>query len=407
MAKAVAAAAPGDEIIIDDDVWQDATVRIVGNGSETAPIRVHPVTPGGIEITGESRVRIGGSHLVVSGLNMRNIHDVSDWLQFRKDSKSLAAHCRVTDCVFAEDADFDPGIESRWIGIYGEHNEFDHCRVEGKKSRGTSLVVWLKEGLVAQHHVHHNFFGFRPVLGRNGGETIRVGDSKTSSLNASCVFEENVFERCNGEAECISNKSCENVYRRNLFREVQGTLSLRHGHRCLIEKNVFAGEHLKHTGGIRIIGEDQVVRDNYLADLGGTDARGAIVLQNGIADSPASGYSPVRRALIQGNHVIRCRETLVIGYADKDSPEATVAPNDCLLRGNALLAESKRTAITIHHAAGDTRWESNLVTGGALGIDPPESGGIDYRPGDPLAEFVPPPPDLRFVELAGPSWSDK
>lgn len=405
LTAAVSKARPGDDVVIEDGVWRDVHVRIVGNGASSAPIRIRPATPGGLQITGVSRVRIGGSHLVVSGLRLRNIRDVSDWFQFREDSKNPARHCRTTDCVFEEDEEFDPGrMDSRWVGIYGEDNEFDHCRVEGKKSRGTSVAIWLQEGLDASHHVHHNQFGYRPPLGRNGGETIRVGDSKTLSINAACLFEKNIFERCNGEAECISNKSCENVYRFNLFREVQGTLSLRHGHRCRVEANVFLGSDVKHTGGIRIIGEDHLVRGNYLANLGGTKARGALVLQNGIPNSPASGYSPVRRAVVRDNHIIRCRESLVIGYADKDSPSSIAVPEDCIFRGNAFLADADRTVVTEHQAARNTQWESNIATGKLLGIDEPAAGGLRFHPGAPPPDLVPPVPELKFAQSAGPSW---
>lgn len=404
LTAAVAKARPGDEVVIQDGLWRDTHVRIVGNGAEGAAIRIHPETPGGLQITGSSRVRIGGSHLVVSGLRLRNIHDVSDWFQLREDSKNLARHCRVTNCVFEEDPDFDPGdMDSRWIGIYGESNEFDHCRVEGKKSRGTSLVIWLQKGMDAEHFLHHNRFGHRPPLGRNGGETIRVGDSKTCALNARCLFTENVFQRCNGEAECISNKSCENVYRSNLFREVQGTLSLRHGHRCRVENNVFLGNDLKHTGGIRIIGEDHVVRGNYLANLGGTDGRGALVLHCGIVNSPASGYAPVRRTLVQDNHIIGCRQSLVIGYADKDSPQSVVVPRDCMFKGNAFLAAADRTAIIEQKAAADTRWQDNIATGKSLGIQVPAGGGLQFR-NAPLPGMAPPIPEMKFIASSGPTW---
>lgn len=84
LTAAVLKARPGDEVVIEDGVWRDVHVRIVGNGDGNAPIRIRPATPGGLQITGVSRVRIGGSHLVVSGLRLRNIRGVSDWFQFRE-----------------------------------------------------------------------------------------------------------------------------------------------------------------------------------------------------------------------------------------------------------------------------------------------------------------------------------
>lgn len=169
-----------------------------------------------------------------------------------------------------------------------------------------------------------------------------------------------------------------------------------------MEENVFLGNDIKHTGGIRIIGEDHVVRGNYLANLGGRNARGALVLQNGIPNSPAHGYAPVRRALVRDNHVIGCRESLVIGYADEDSPSSIVVPEDCIFKDNAFLADADRTALTEHHAARNTQWESNVATGKSLGIDEP--AGLQFRPGAPSPDMVPPVPELKFMQSAGPSW---
>jgi poly(beta-D-mannuronate) lyase len=82
--------------------------------------------------------------------------------------------------------------------------------------------------------------------------------------------ERNLFEECNGETEIISSKSCGNTYRYNTFRKCQGTLTLRHGNRCLVEGNFFFGEGVSSTGGIRVIGEDHRMQNNYLTGLKGT-----------------------------------------------------------------------------------------------------------------------------------------
>jgi poly(beta-D-mannuronate) lyase len=62
----------------------------------------------------------------------------------------------------------------------------------------------------------------RPPLRRNGGETICVGYSHQSMSNSATRLEHNLFERCDGELEIVSNKSCGNVYRFNTFRECAG-----------------------------------------------------------------------------------------------------------------------------------------------------------------------------------------
>ena len=107
------------------------------------------------------------------------------------------------------------------------------ARLRARPGKGPTFVVWLGDGNEGRHQIDHNYFGPREKLGKNGGETIRVGDSKTAMLTGGCVVEKNLFEKCNGETECISNKSCGNIYRDNTFLEVSGTLTLRHGNGCI------------------------------------------------------------------------------------------------------------------------------------------------------------------------------
>ena len=128
-------------------------------------------------------------------------------MQLRTHSQRHAHHCRLTDCVFEESAESDAGVESRWLSVYGTNNRVDHCSFAGKKNRGATLVVWVTKS-PGHHQIDQNHFGNRPVLGRNGGETIRIGTSDVSEFDSRTIVEQNYFHGCDGEAEIISNKSC-------------------------------------------------------------------------------------------------------------------------------------------------------------------------------------------------------
>ncbi|HYF37741.1 MAG TPA: polysaccharide lyase 6 family protein, partial [Prosthecobacter sp.] len=211
---AVKAAQPGDTIVLSEGRWTDLVLKFKGAGTKDAPITLKAAVPGRTEITGRSQLKIGGEYLVVEGLHIHNPDpEAGDPVEFRIDSKMLARNCRLTHCAITQDAEVKPVKESRWVGIYGGHNRIDHCLMQGKTNKGTTLVVWLGEGQEAAHTIENNYFGPREKLGKNGGETIRIGDSQTSMRTAGCVIQRNLFETCNGEAECISNKSCGNLYR--------------------------------------------------------------------------------------------------------------------------------------------------------------------------------------------------
>ena len=393
--RALQEARPGDTILLAEGEWRDVVIRCRAEGTEQAPITLRAASPGKTIFTGASGLRLGGRHVVVEGLWFRNPDPaVGDTIEFRLDSKHLAEQCRVTQCAIT----LDPGQEardakeSRWLGLYGGHNRLDHCYLAGKVTKGATAVVWLGAGQAARHQIDHNHFGPRERLGKNGGETIRIGDSKTSMTEAACVIEDNLFERCNGEAECLSNKSCGNVYRRNVFLEVSGALTLRHGNGCLVEGNVFLGNGASGTGGIRIIGEDHIVRGNHLQGLAGDDARSGLTLMQGVPDSPLNEYFQVRRAHIEDNVLIDCRHPILIGLQDG---RGSLPPLDTVFRGNRIHAPNA-TVVEARCDTAGVSWQDNVFFGKTLGL--PEGPGITWQQ-----------PDLPAIPTVdrrpyGPAW---
>jgi poly(beta-D-mannuronate) lyase len=71
--KAVRDAKPGDTILLTAGDWKDADLRLDGEGTAEAPITIRAEVPGKTRFTGASRLRLGGSHLIVSGLHLHNL----------------------------------------------------------------------------------------------------------------------------------------------------------------------------------------------------------------------------------------------------------------------------------------------------------------------------------------------
>ena len=82
--------------------------------------------------------------------------------------------------------------------------------------------------------------------------------------------------------EIISVKSGKNNIRNNVFFESRGTLTLRHGNGNVISENVFFGNGVDHTGGIRVINKDQIVRNNYIEGLTGYRFGSGFTVMNGV-----------------------------------------------------------------------------------------------------------------------------
>ncbi len=350
----------GDTIVLADGDWKDTKLtfdRLVGTAD--SPITIRAATSGKVVFSGQSQLRFSGQHLIVDGLVFQNTQ-TSDVLESRSHSQRHAHHCRVTNCVFDQSPDAEKGMESRWLSLYGTNNRVDHCRFVGKRSRGTTLVVWVDD-TPNHHRIDHNFFGHRPELGRNGGETIRIGTSEVAHLDSQTIVTDNYFDRCNGESEIVSNKSCGNVYRYNVFHQCSGALTLRHGHRCTVDANVFWGDKQSGTGGVRIIGSSHRVTNNYFAHLRGDEMRAAISMMNAPTNPKANEYSQVRHALVAHNTFIDCKVTMELGV--EASKKLTAAPVDCRIESN-LIASGKWQPFRIHAQLDGFQWTNNFATKG-------------------------------------------
>lgn len=377
---ALKAARPGDVIVLRDGEWRDLDLVIDFDAAAEAPLTVRAQTPGRVVLTGASRARLGGSHLVLQGLLFRDgIMRQQHVIAFRVDSDRPARHSRVADCAVIN---YRPAPErdgsTTYLSLYGADNRVDHCYFRGKIDEGPMLVVWVEDEPNG-HLIDRNHFAGRSPLGRNGGETIRVGTSQVSMNDSRTIVEHNYFEDCDGEAEIISNKSCENVYRYNTFVSCRGALVLRHGNRCLVEGNWFFGHGRPGTGGIRVIGEDHRIVNNYLDGLAGRDFESALPIVNGIPGSALNEYFRVRRAVIAFNTLVDCAQSITFGVG-AGRRNRVEPPADCVLANNLVLGASG-PLVRFDDRPLNTVWIGNQMGGAEVGLEDEgiaPASGIDF-----------------------------
>ncbi|RMH17309.1 MAG: hypothetical protein D6698_08490, partial [Gammaproteobacteria bacterium] len=238
---AMQTAQPGDTLLMADGVWTDQVIRFAGIGAPGNPITLKPQTPGGVVLNGLSMLLISGDYLVVDGLHFKGgtIENSDHVVQFR-GPLGEATNSRFTNSVIESYNPTDLNDKYHYVSLYGQNNRVDHNTFIDKQNIGPMVVAWLDESPAmnpANHRIDANHFGDVPIGWDNGFEAIRLGDSETSNVNANIVVENNLFERVDGEIEIISNKSNDNTFRYNTFRESKGTLTLRHGNRATVEGN--------------------------------------------------------------------------------------------------------------------------------------------------------------------------
>lgn len=329
-------AQPGDRIVIENGVYSDLSLKWLGRGAEGKPVRIEAATPGGVEITGGSTLRLAGEWLEVSGLCFRDgVAPSGSVIEFR-NGREVANHCRLTECVVDNYNPARRDMVYSYILLYGRHNRVDHCSLMGKLNLGVTLIVMLNEPRSQQnfHRIDHNWFGPRPVYGSNGAETIRVGTSQQAYSSSNTTIEENLFDRCNGEVEVVSIKSSDNVIRRNVFFESEGVLALRHGDRNTVEENLFVGHGKRNTGGIRVVNAGHKVRRNTLVGIAGGRFFSALALMNAVPNSLPNRYCLVENVEVTDNTFIDCSN---IEFGTGKDLERTLAPERVLFARNTIV----------------------------------------------------------------------
>jgi poly(beta-D-mannuronate) lyase len=404
--EAVKAAKPGDTIVLADGEWRDFEILFKGEGTADAPITLSAETKGKVLITGLSNLRLAGKHLVVSGLVFKDGYSPTDAvIQFRRTKGEYAYHSRVTEVVIDHFSNPERYEDDMWVAIYGKHNRFDHNHLEGKSNRGVSLAVRMDEEVSRENHhrIDHNYFGPRQILGSNGGETIRIGTSHYSLSDSLTVVENNYFDRCDGEVEIISNKSGGNVFRGNLFFESRGTLTLRHGNNNLIENNVFLGNGVDHTGGIRVINKGQTVRNNYMHGLTGHRFGGGFVVMNGVPNSRINRYHQVDGAVIENNSIIDV-DHIELGAGSDE--ERTATPINSVFRANLVYNTDGSENIAVHDDMSGIEFSENSLN---EEVELAVAGNGLLYPVDPNLANVGASKDLTVLQRSstGPSWYPK
>ena len=341
-------ARPGTHIVIKDGTYVDFDLNFGSrSGAENRNIVIRAQTPGGVTLTGKSRIYINNcSYVTISGFIFKDgFYGAGTSNAGILVSNDASHHIRITDILMDGYHSPTPEDDCRWVRVYGQYNEVDNCTFINKGSKGVTVEICRSNTEPNFALVHHNFFGFsRPLLdseGRevNGLETFRIGTSERSQYDASCVCEYNFFEECDGEIEIISNKSGNNTYRGNVMFNCNGTLSLRHGSGCTVEDSFFINVDKPGMGGVRVMDKNHIVRNNYFENLR-TNRRSAVSLEYAVPNSPLNRYWPVINTVIENNTFVDNRIAIALGPPGGISSDQTIPPVGTAAKNNLIVSNT-------------------------------------------------------------------
>jgi poly(beta-D-mannuronate) lyase len=398
----------GDFIIWKDGLYSDVKIDFspLYNGTSEERIVLKAQTAGKVSFSGSSQLFISGNYLVVEGLlfegkcTLENNENVINFKSKDKKANNEANYCRLTNCAIINYSSTEESDKNNYcVNLIGSYNEVDNCTFIGKSNKGPVLVIEYKQekdyvpgsdvAPSSFHHVHHNYFGYR-TYSSNGGEQIRVGTSTTSFSHGINVVEYNYFEEERIEAEIISNKSWDNIYRFNTFIGNDGAMVIRHGQNCFVYGNYFNGKSGRNrSGGIRVINPNNTIFNNYLENIEGGkgNSKFPISIMDGLEGSPLNGYYPADNAIVAYNVVNNSFGPIIkLGIGNKAVGKPFIAPKNVVIVGNTIINTVGTNDAPFEISDLNTTFESrdNIYTNGKtnnIGFSPIKLNELQFQNG--------------------------
>ncbi|WP_269539979.1 chondroitinase-B domain-containing protein [Cerasicoccus fimbriatus] len=375
-------AVAGDILEWVDGTYHNQTVVLAG----VDEITLKAETPGGVIFTGESYIWLGSDDSTVSGFEIQvpdyyeaqdplSEADRSTVLAFRSSSSDHAYGSRISNCRIVDNYDKTNSVPEGedsymnaqvWVMFFGIGNQLEHCSFEGKATWKPLVVVRFDNAGDGGHIIKNNYFADRPLAhshDSNGWEIIRIGDSNSVCEDSEIVVMDNLFERCDGEVETISNKTNANFFISNTFRDTEGQISIRQGLNCLIEGNYFIGTENSRESGVRLTGEGHVVVNNYFEGIHGSGGRATISLVMGYSAwvdgcSGVSDYRPVDNVLLAHNTMVNCKRPFEFGAYSKSYNHEP--PSNVKVYNNAVYSDSTQAILTYSDAGSGVSYSGNV-----------------------------------------------
>ena len=376
---AINVAVAGDTIALKNGVYPtSAPITVNRAGTADRPITIAAESVGGVEIAGSHGFAVmePATDLVISGFKFTHAAG-------RNSIDEGTSRVRFTRNTFLCSGD------GAYLTVAGDDAQIDYNEFGPKKATGTMIAVAGPGSQVARRlWIHHNYFHDFANDGSNGAEMIRFGllSAHGQSTGAGLV-EHNLFVRCRGVSDMISNRCSGNTFRYNTFLDSPTShVTLRLGNDCVVSGNYF-----RNTEGLRFFGARHQILSNYF----------------------------------EGNYI-----AVAIGNGDTESTDGAqtnnhTRPDDCVIAFNTFIDNrthyqmSRRspsglgaTKTTFANnllqdggAAADIKgpnlgaiWRGNLLWGTATANDLPAEG---YTTADPM--LVAGPDGIKRLQAGSPA----
>jgi hypothetical protein len=272
-----------DTIVLKDGVYRDVFFRFP---KESANIILTAETPGGVVITGKSKIIVSGKKITIKDLlfyNVKGYENGKNRILILKDTDS----CRITNCAFVDCGTpyTNQKIAAGGLIVYldsnAKNNRIDHCFWEG--SFGICLAIGYKPNHEASlnnsDRVNRNntidncyvknISEWADLNGKalNGNDPFMIGwDLPPYAPKSNNIVTHNLFENISSDSEIISVKLSNSTVSFNTLRNSPKTkfqspqIIIRTGNNSVVKGNFFI-----NTGaGLTVHGDNHEIFNNYI-----------------------------------------------------------------------------------------------------------------------------------------------
>ena len=347
---------PGDQLVLANGHWQNSRISFSGRGTEAAPILIRPDPTGGALFSGNSSVAFEGTHLIIIGLEFKNLVVTNKGtviFRLGNGTNRPAEHCivnriKIENCNSPDPADW-PRVRLWQMTVNGRDNTVANSTFADLKNFGQMLAAQnLPPTGLQRLHILNNRFVNRPKLDlQNGYEVIQIGWSGEKARSAGSLIQGNYFQNCDGENEIITLKASDVVVRSNTFAGCQGVLCLRETDRVLVQGNVFDGNGRPNTGAIRLTGADHVITGNTFRNLRLPSNYYYWTISMMCADGETSGDDPAGYGRVKNIFIARNRfehNDTRIAVGTYPRPQYPLLPQNIRVKDNVFVGTTATNA---------------------------------------------------------------
>lgn len=376
----VAAAVPGQTLVLSDGTYSPGTLTISKVGLAARPIVVKALNKGGAKFASTSGIRLTGQFILVKNLVK----------EFDSSGKSFAIEGAAKNCGYdgcsvgpnslaAADAAAEKSLHY-YVGGDSDRCFITFCESKNKSKPGNGVLVdgnfttFKACTHILIDHMDIHDYGTQAV---NDFEAIRYGVSTMQTTVVNSAIIRCVFTNILSEPEVISHKATAIDSWGHTVDRCIGALTIRHGDDNYLGHFYVTGPAtgslgLK-AGGARVYGKRNRIEEFYIEATNGVSYESAITLDGGDTTAANNQHQANDGTKVTNGLIVNCATAIVVGE------HYSIAPKNVTIRDNTVVNSGGAAVRTIKAPTGTNTISNNqhFDTITAAGLTGPTGGA--YR----------------------------